>query len=194
MIRNRTSMLVAVAALCAMTVSASAQEPGSPPGGSAQRGPAAAVDAPATRLRVQIVISRFEGDKRIGSLPYTLVVAPGVLRTSIRLGVETPVPATPSADGKETGSLNYRNLGTNIDCTNVRELSGGRYQFDVNVQNTAAIPDDTAAATPPRPVFRRFETTFTAVLRDGQSMQTIASTDPITGESVRIDVTLNVIR
>jgi hypothetical protein len=45
-----------------------------------------------------------------------------------------------------------------------------------------------------RPLFRRFETTFTAVLRDGQSMQTIASTNPVTGEVIKIDVTLNVVK
>jgi hypothetical protein len=32
------------------------------------------------------------------------------------------------------------------------------------------------------------------VLRDGQSAQMIASTDPVTGEVVKIDVTLNVVR
>jgi hypothetical protein len=185
-------MLVAVAALLAMTVDAAAQEPG-PSSGSSQRSAATAAEASATRLRVQVVISRFEGDRRIGSLPYTLVVAPGVLRTSIRLGVDTPVPATSGAAG-ETSGLQYRNVGTNIDCSNVRELPGGRYQFDIFVQNSAAIPDEAAVQGPARPVFRRFETNFNAQLRDGQSMQAIASTDPITGESVRIDVTLHVIR
>lgn len=146
-----------------------------------------------SRLRIQVVLSRYEGEKRVGSLPYTLVVVPGSNRTSIRLGVDTPVPATTSADGKEASGLQYRNVGTNVDCTNVRELSGGRYQFDIYVQNTAAIPD----ADPQRlarPVFRRFETSFTAQLRDDQGMQTIVSTDPVTGESVRIDVKLNVVR
>jgi hypothetical protein len=145
------------------------------------------------RLRIQVVLSRFEGEKRIGSLPYTLVVVPGSNRSSIRLGVDTPVPAAAGADGKESGALQYRNVGTNIDCMNVRELSGGRYQFDIYVQNTAAIPDEDPQRLA-RPVFRRFETNFTAQLRDDQGLQTIVSTDPVTGESVRIDVKLNVVR
>jgi hypothetical protein len=191
--RNRTSLLAAIAALFAMTASVAAQEPGPPPGGSASRGPGAAIEASATRLRVQVVISRYAGEKKIGSLPYSLVVVPGVVRTSIRLGVDTPVPAS-SGDGAGGTGLQYRNVGTNIDCHNVRELPGGRYQFDIFVQSTAVIPDEAGAQGPARPVFRRFDTNFTAQLRDGQSMQAIASTDPITGESVRIDVSLQVIR
>jgi hypothetical protein len=43
-------------------------------------------------------------------------------------------------------------------------------------------------------LFRRFDTNLNAVLRDGQSLQTVASTDPVTGEVVKIDVTLSVMR
>jgi hypothetical protein len=32
------------------------------------------------------------------------------------------------------------------------------------------------------------------VMRDGQTIQTIASTDPVTGEVVKIDVTMNVVK
>jgi hypothetical protein len=44
------------------------------------------------------------------------------------------------------------------------------------------------------PLFRRFETAIEVILRDGQTVQTIASTDPVTGEVVKIDVTLNVVK
>ncbi|MFN8095044.1 MAG: hypothetical protein U0599_22980 [Vicinamibacteria bacterium] len=44
------------------------------------------------------------------------------------------------------------------------------------------------------PLFRRFETHVNPLLRDGQTIQTIASTDPVTGEVVKIDVTLNVLK
>ena len=43
------------------------------------------------------------------------------------------------------------------------------------------------------PLFRRFDTNLEPWLRDGQSIQTIASTDPVTGEVVKIDVMVNVI-
>ena len=44
------------------------------------------------------------------------------------------------------------------------------------------------------PLFRRFETSLDPLLRDGETVQAIASTDPVTGEVVKIDVTLNVVK
>jgi hypothetical protein len=44
------------------------------------------------------------------------------------------------------------------------------------------------------PLFRTFQANLDPRLRDGQSLQMIASTDPVTGEVVKIDVTMNVVR
>jgi hypothetical protein len=166
------------------------------PSSAASGSPASAIEANKPTLRIQLVISRFEGEKKVGSLPYTFVVAPNMPNAMhIRFGVEAPVPSpnfVPDNAGKP-GVVEYRSLGTNIDCFNVRDLTGGRYQFDINLQNSAALPGEDASKDS-RPLFRRFDTSFTAVLRDGQSMQTIASTNPVTGEVIRIEVTLNVVR
>jgi hypothetical protein len=171
----------------------------SAPGAAASAAPGSssfvAADAAKPVLRVQLVINRLEGEKKLGSLPYAFVVTPNMgNQMHIRFGVEAPVPSPNfAADAGKPGPVEYRSLGTNIDCFNVRDLGSGRYQFDINLQNSAALPgQDPAKDT--RPLFRRFETSFTAVLRDGQSMQTIASTNPVTGEVIRIDVTLNVQR
>ena len=47
---------------------------------------------------------------------------------------------------------------------------------------------------PDRPLFRTFNISLDPMLRDGQSIQAVASTDPVTGEVVKIDVTLNVVK
>jgi len=186
------TLLAFASHVMAQNVSAAASSP--PTAASASAGSAVA-DATKPMLRIQLVVSRFEDEKKRGSLPYTFVVMPSMANTMhIRFGVEAPVPSPNfSGDPGKPGPVEYRNLGTNIDCYNVRDLSGGRYQFDVNVQNSAALPGEDPTKDS-RPLFRRFETSFTAVLRDGQSMQTIASTNPVTGEVVKIDVTLNVLR
>ena len=189
---SRSKILPSIAAfvLCALAPAINAQGSG-PPGTSSSVGAAAEIIRPT--LRVQLVITRFEGDRKLGSLPYTFVLTPNTMnnnQTRIRMGVDVPVPRpTAAADT----SIQYQNVGTNIDVGNVRELSGGRYQFDINVQNSTALPAAAGAQGSP-PLFRRFDSSFNAVLRDGQSMQTIASTDPVSGESIRIDVTLNVVR
>jgi hypothetical protein len=159
-----------------------------------------------TPLRVQIVISRFEGDRKIGSLPYSFVVTTGGDRARMRMGVDTPVPVAKAAseDGKPiTTSFQYRTVGTNIDCA-ARDRGDGRYQLNIGIENSSALafqkgPSDAASghpsdAIPGSPLFRSFSTNLDPWMRDGQSLQTIAATDPVSSEVVKIEVTLNVIR
>ncbi len=58
----------------------------------AQEQPAAQLSAP---LQVQVVISRYQGDKKVSTLPYSLSVEPG-RKTSLRMGAEVPVTMTTS--------------------------------------------------------------------------------------------------
>ena len=150
-----------------------------------------------TTLRVQLVISRYQGEKKTGSLPYTFIVTVGGGLVRMRMGVDTPVPmGTQSPDSKAPMSFQYRNVGTNIDCR-AGDLGDGRYQLSLNVENSSAMSGTERGGETPAtgaPLFRRFETSLNPVLRDGQSIQTIASTDPVTGELVKIDVTLNVVK
>jgi hypothetical protein len=145
-------------------------------------------------LRVQLVISRFQGEKKLASLPYTLVVTTGDARARMRMGLDTPIPVTSTAEGgKQTTSIQYRTVGTNIDCT-ASERRDGLYQLSIGVENSSALPGAAGSVEGAAPIFRRFETSIVSLLRDGQSLQTIASTDPVTGEVVKIDVTLNVVK
>jgi len=168
-------------------------------------------EAPAERrgpqgvsLRVQLVISRYQGERKVASFPYTLVVATGGGPSRMRMGVDTPVPVTGSEGGKQTTTIQYRTVGTNIDCRAREVAPGGRFQLIIGVENSSALPFEKGPSTggnPPAveanptgsPLFRRFDTNVETLLRDGQSVQTIASTDPVTGEVVKIDVTMNVI-
>jgi len=153
-----------------------------------------------TMLRVQVVISRFQGERKVGSLPYTLNVTLEGRPVRVRMGVETPVAvATASETGKATTSFQYKNVGTNLDCS-ARELGDGRYQLILTVENSSSVSGGAEssglpeAQSPAAPLFRTFNANLDPVLRDGQSVQAIASTDPVSGEVVKIDVTLNVVK
>ena len=160
--------------------------------------------AATSTLRVQLVISRYQNDKKQASLPYTFLVGarpstnPGGSRVRIRMGVDTPVPVVKldEADAKKTkvSDFQYRNVGTNIDC-GATDFADGSYQLSLSVENSSALTgvgtkDELGGA----PLFRRFETYIDPILRDGQTIQTVAATDPVTGEVVKIDVTLNVVK
>ena len=148
---------------------------------------------PTVTLRVQLVISRFQGEQKLASLPYTFVVTAGGDWTRMRMGVDTPIPvAGPSLpDGKAPTSFQYKNVGTKIDCrANDR---GEGYQLGMRVENSSALTGP-GASVAGAPLFRLFETNLDLFLRDGQTVQTVASTDPVTGEVVKIDVTMNVVK
>jgi hypothetical protein len=152
----------------------------------------------AVPLKVQIVVSRYQGDKKIASLPYVLGVATGS-KTSLRMGVEVPVVTTmagPNMAGPT--SYSYRDVGTNIDC--YAEMAGaGNHKLMITVSDSSIHLD--ASKSPQRetilanaPAFRTFNSSFTVLLKDGQTTQYTSATDPVTGEVMKIDVTLNVMR
>ncbi len=160
-----------------------------------------------TPLSVRLTVVRSQGDKKVSSLPYTLICNANDRRAAskLRLGIEVPVMVTAgSKDGPP--SIQYKNVGTNIDC-NAASADESRFRLELTVEQSSvysAVEEKiraTAAEEPrplsllgDRPVFRSFNTTFTPLLRDGQTAQYTAATDPISGEVVRIDVTLNVVK
>jgi len=115
------------------------------------------------------------------------------------MGVETPVPVTTGFTASESGgvkpaaSFQYKSVGTNIDCS-ATEIGDGRYQLNLGVENSSALPGATTGDLSGVPIFRSFNTSVDPILRDGQTLQTVASTDPVTGEVVKIDVTMSVVK
>src|SRR5215208_7054738 len=56
---------------------------------------------PSVSLQVQVVISRYQGDKKVGSMPYTLAVLANTNRPAqLRSGARMPMPAFGRAGGK----------------------------------------------------------------------------------------------
>ncbi len=160
-------------------------------------------------LDIEIVVSRYQGDKKVSSLPYTLVVnavrkitANQEPMTRLRMGGKIPVPmvATPvDADGKPVGAVfaggpvQYQDIGTRIDC-GARTLDDGRFEVYITVDDTAIAPaaQSSGATAGGPPAIRTFQATNTLTMRDGQTRQFTAAADRVTGEIVRIDVTVRV--
>jgi hypothetical protein len=169
----------------------------------AEKAAAARRDVPSTRLRVRVVISRHRGDTKVLSLPYSFLVTSEGPRARMRMGVQTPIPAAnPAAPGAVAPppAIQYKTVGTNIDC-GAREIGPGRYLLQLSVEHSSAFGGNEdigpgAAPETPRipgvPLFRSFDASFEPILRDGETQQIVAATDPITGEVLKIDVTLDV--
>src|SRR5256885_12284314 len=64
-----------------------------------------------TPLRVQVVISEYDGEKKMSSLPYTLLINaenPRGQKASIRMGLRVPVAAS-------ANQFQYMDVGSNLD-------------------------------------------------------------------------------
>lgn len=144
------------------------------------------------------MVNRYQGDKRVSSLPYSLAVnANDRTVSSLRMGARVPVVGTPPGSAPNTPVLvNYENVGTNIDCF-AHTTEDGRFQVNLTIEDSSVYQNVEGAVAPTaagRPVMRSFRSANTLVLRDGQARQFSAATDRVNGEVVRIEVTLRVVK
>jgi hypothetical protein len=200
---------VAIMVLALGVGQARAQDP-TPP-----QPPQPGAKAPLIPLQVQVVVSRYQGEKKLSSLPYMLSVnANAGGQASLRMGAEVPVPTTafqplppppptpnekpapPKPPATPLTSFNYRAIGTEIDC-GASTTEDGRFRVQLTISDSSVYTDvqDTSVPVAGKlPVFRSFRSSNTLVLRDGQSRQFTAATDRISGEVVRVEVTLTVLK
>ena len=158
----------------------------------------------AVTLKVTVTISRWDGEKKVASAPYILMVVPSYGRnaevgqdgeaTSVQMGSETPVPTPSLVEGKQVATFQYRNLGTNISVMG-RPVDDGKYNIYVSVQDSQLSP---APANTPglgaTPRYQTFRSQNRLTMRDGQTTQYAVATDTVTGQIVKLDVTMNVMK
>jgi hypothetical protein len=139
-------------------------------------------------LRVQVVFSEYDGEKKVANLPYTFTVNADERRakpgSQIRTGARIPVTT-----GKD--QFTYLDVGTNVDCSATLQ-DDGRYKLQMALERSSVSPD--AQSTGSNPILRTFRVDLNPVLKDGQSVESIVSTDPMNGHVYHVSVTLNVIK
>ncbi len=111
---------------------------------------------------------------------------------SLRTGIRVPIELE-SKDQKTT----YLDIGTNIDC-GIRTEDDGRFHVYLIFDRSALHPNKSSegerlvASPGGQPVIRQFRTSENLMLKDGQSSENLLSTDPLTGHTLRVTVTINV--
>jgi hypothetical protein len=147
-------------------------------------------------LKVQLVVSRHAADKKISSLPYTLwVTANDKKTTSVRMGVQVPIAMNTISNGVSVPSFSYRDVGTNIDCQ-AYGVADGLFTLEIKLNDSSVSFDPKESGQTPKgtPAFRNFTSNFNILLKDGQTAQYASATDPVSGETLKVDVTLNVLK
>jgi hypothetical protein len=176
------------------------QTPGTPP---------AAKPAP-TPLKLDVVLSRVQGEKKVSSMPFTLWMLSSGANVSLRMGVDVPVGSSVVTSGNEsaagsrtttvsstTNRVEFRNVGTSIDCW-INSAPDGRYAVDLRIQDSSIFATD-ADTRPPLKLadpmaFRTFTFSNQQLMRDGQTLQWASAPDKFTGEVLRVDTTLTVVK
>lgn len=172
---------------------------------TAQEKPREAVaEIQGTALKVQVVFSETQGDRKISSLPYVLHLLTQSETSrfgdtvKLRMGVRVPIPM-----GEKT--YQYFDIGTNIDCR-ARRFADGRIWLFLNLSRTSsyAVEDQQkpgaaeatglASAAVLAPIMGNFSSELNLILQDNQTMQSLIATDPVSGRTLKVDVTLTVVK
>jgi hypothetical protein len=152
-----------------------------------------------TPLKVSVTFTEYEGDKKVKSLPYTLVVLADSKgpKSVVKMGSRVPVYT-----GKENG-MQYLDVGSNIDCVAFRVKDG---EFDLRlkldrswIEGDVSVPveksgSSQSSGTFPEPIVRQFTSEQSLKLRDGQSVESMFATDPLSGKVFKGEVTLNILK
>jgi hypothetical protein len=165
-------------------------------------------------VKLDVTLSRYQGDKKVSSLPFSLYVSAGPIQRDmarLRMGIDVPIGVTTTTQTRTTptsgnGATNatgntstapeYRNIGTNIDAYAVRN---DETHFSVNVSVTdssiyTADGDAKTLKSADAAAFRTYSMYNTVIMRDGQTMPFGTGTDKVSGEVLKIEVTLTVIK
>lgn len=168
------------------------------PGGARAQEPQSQPKEPARRrvaqpLKLEVLFQRFQGDKKVASLPYTLSLNADERPARLRMGVQVPI-----AVEEKDARVRYENVGSNLDCQAVA-LDGGRYAVTCAFEQSSIYaaeggqPAGLVEGQPlSPPVLRSFRADASLALRDGETEQHTVATDPVSGEQLRISVTLRV--
>ena len=153
-------------------------------------------------LEIEVVISRYDGTKKVSSLPYTLAVnANDRSEVQLNMGADVAVPSaafTPIAGGgtnvNPLTSYSYRSVGTNI-VARATTAEDGRFDLQLSVDDSSVYTNPAATSGLGQvPAFRSFRSRNTLLLRDGQTRDYTAATDRVSGEVVRVSVTLKIVK
>lgn len=139
-------------------------------------------------MRCAVVLSRFQGEKKVTSLPYELLVSAGqpaippqgAPRVSLRVGVEMWL-----------ANQSTRFVGTSIDCA-VVDGPGGAYGVYLNLEDSALTPSGDGRVGPQG--VRTYRVTNVLTVTEGRPLQFSVGTDQFSGETTRAEVTVTAVK
>ena len=159
--------------------------------------PSAAI--PTTPVKLLVLFTEFEGEKKVKSLPYTLYInaqnadelKPGWTRT--RIGSRVPIYVG-------NNQMQYIDIGTNIDArasytsegrlllSSFLERSWIEGDVPISIGQPAGQAGDSHIGQFREPIFRTHKWELDLKLREGQNVESTMATDPLSGRVLKVEM------
>jgi Flp pilus assembly secretin CpaC len=133
-----------------------------------------------SRLRARVVLHRRQGEKRIASRPYSVVVQAGE-QDAANVFSGAMLPLESSYEGRPTVMLKDVGAGVRLAA---HRIPDGRYRLDLSVS------DGALSAVSGSPRVQAFQAESRIYLRKGETALVASAVDPQTGEVVEAELTL----
>jgi hypothetical protein len=158
----------------------------------AQEAPAKAPEAvkpPGKRLRVQFQETRLRGESTTVTRATTLALHADAEGASVSVGSQIPI----SVAGKEVPTTVIKGVGVE-GRAKVKTLPDGRYRLEARFEESSVLEAGGGAAptSGDNPILLVVRGESTLVLREGETVPFASAVDPVTGEVVRVDLTVTV--
>ena len=144
--------------------------------------------APGKRLRVEFRATRQRGEKTTAIRPCVVTLHADAQGASVFVGPQ--VTMTTSDQG--TLTMVFKNAGIEAQAS-AKTLPDGRYRLDAKFEDSSALVAGGGAAASTvvdNPIFRIVRGESQLTLREGETVPFTSVVDPVTGEVVRVDVTV----
>jgi hypothetical protein len=161
---------------------------GAAPGARAQEAEAKqqAPKPPGKRLRVQFQETRLRGESTVATRLYSLALHADAEEARVFVGIQAAI----SVAGKDAPTTLFKNAGVE-GRVKVETLSDGRYRLNAHFEESSLLAAAGGSATTgDNPILRVLRGESGLVLREGETVPFASAVDPVTGEIVRVDLTV----
>jgi Flp pilus assembly secretin CpaC len=151
--------------------------------------PAEAEKAPGKRLQVRFQETRLRGETTTATRAYSLVLHADAGWASVFVGSQLTITMA----AKETPTTNFKNAGVE-GRVRAETLPDGRYRLDARFEEASVLGEGGVAdarVTAGNPILRVVRGESRLTLREGETAPFASAADAVTGELVRIDLTVS---
>lgn len=154
---------------------------------------------PDVPLRMTVVFNEYDGSRKIASLPYVMPCKAGRgERSQLKMGFRVPYKT-------KQDEVQFQDVGTHIECISTPPDEKGAFMVRLGVDHSTVYspsargnaelewrPGEPLADDP---VFGEITANMVDLLiHDGETVQAMTATDPVSGHVWKVEVTLNVVK